>query len=77
MVNILFHTRNMLPIMKNDTGLFGQLVFGEDGVVVAFSAAFTTFMQNKLPSSFSGIKLSYRAISFIDKILNDEQFVKA
>lgn len=74
MVNILFHTRNMLPIMKNDTGLFGQLVFGEDGVVVAFSAAFTTFMQNKLPSSFSGIKLSYRAISFIDKIFaNDEQ----
>lgn len=75
MLNILFHTRNMLPIMKNDTGLFGQLVFGDDGVVVAFNAAFTTFMQNKLPSSFSGIKLSYRAISFIDKIFTGEEQV--
>lgn len=75
MINILFHTRNMLPVMKNDTGLFGQLVFGEDGLVVAFNAAFNTFMQNKLPSSFSGIKLSYRAISFIDKIFAGEEQV--
>lgn len=76
MTNILFHTRNMLPIMKNDTGLFGQLVFGEDGVVVAFNAAFTTFMNNKLPSEFGGMKLSYRAISFIDKIFAGEQEVR-
>lgn len=72
MVNILFHTRNMLPIMKNDTGLFGQLIFGDDGMVVAFNAAFNTFMHNKLPESFRGIKLSYRAISFIDKIFAGE-----
>lgn len=70
MVDILLYTKNMLPLMKNDTGLFGQLVFGEDGVVVAFNAAFNTFMYNKLPASFNGIKLSYRAISFIDKIFS-------
>lgn len=70
--DILLYTKNMLPIMKNDTGLFGQLVFGDDGVVVAFNAKFTTFMRNKLPSSFSGIKLSYRAISFIDKIFSSD-----
>lgn len=74
MINILFHTRNMLPIMKNDTGLFGQLVFGEDGVVVAFNAAFVTFMNNKI-DCFRGIKLSYRAISFIDKIFSSENSV--
>lgn len=71
-VNILFHTRNMLPIMKNDPGLFGQLVFGSDGVVVAFNAAFNTFMENELNGVFSGIKLSYRAISFIDKIFSND-----
>lgn len=75
MEDILLYTRNMLPIMKNDTGLFGQLVFGENGVVVAFNASFTTFMLNKLPSCFNGIKLSYRAISFIDKIFANDKFV--
>lgn len=76
MTDILLYTKNMLPILKNDTSLYGYLIFGTDGVVVAYNALFTTFMKNKLPSSFSGIKLSYRAISLIDKIFaNDTQVI--
>lgn len=74
--DILFHTRNLLPIMKNDTGLYGQLIYGNDGVVVAFNASFTTFMKNILPPCFGGIKISYRAVSFMDKIfVNDTQVI--
>lgn len=77
MTNILFYTRNLLPILKNDPkSLFGYLNFGDDDTVVGFNARFTTFMKSKLPKSFSGFKLSFRAISFIDKIFaGDAQVV--
>lgn len=77
MLDILLYTKNMLPLMKNDTGLYGQLAYGNDGVVVAFNAAFNTFMYNKLPASFCGFKLSYRAISFIDKIFSSSAEIVA
>lgn len=68
MTNLLFHIRNLLPVLKNEAGLLGQLTFGSDGLVVAFNASFKSFMTSKLPQSFSGFKLNYRAISFIDKL---------
>lgn len=73
---ILFHTRNMLPILKNDTSLFGQLVIGDDGVVVAHNASFTTYMGNVLPECFGGTKISNRALSLIDKLFSADETVQ-
>lgn len=68
--SLKFFTSSLLPNMANDTSLFGHLIFGED-YVVSFSAAYTTMMRNFLAQQgvFTGVKMGYRAISFIDKVL--------
>lgn len=64
------YTSSLLPIMENTTSLYGHLVFS-DKHVVGYNKAFTTIMSNALASTevFSGIRLNYRSVSFIDKII--------
>ena len=75
-VTLLFHTRNLLPIMTNVSSLYGQMLMGDD-FVVAFNSAYVTLMKNATDSKgvFEGVKLSYRAIAFIDKIICAEDYV--
>ena len=70
---ILFHTRNMLPIMQTDMSLFGQMIF-DGGYAVAFSAAYNVFMRNQVGvgNIFSGIKLSYHVLKFLDRVICQE-----
>ena len=70
--DMLYHTRNLLPVMRNDAGLFGQMLFEEDKYIATMNVSFTTFMESKLPNSFRGIKLSYRTILFLDKLFTME-----
>lgn len=74
--NILFHTRNLLPVMQNGTNLFSYMMF-DGGNVVAFNAAYTTVMKNEVGEGgvFDAMKLSYRAISFMDKIICNDEFI--
>lgn len=69
-VNILFHTRSLLPILVNTPSLYGSMMIGED-YVVGFNAAFIAMMQNQMKDGgiFKDIKLSYRAIAFMDKVI--------
>lgn len=76
--NILVHTRNLVPIMQNGTNLYSNMQMDSDHVV-AFNPAYTTIMSNmmNIGDVLSGLKLSYRGVSFMDKILcgdpyNDE-----
>lgn len=73
--NILFYTRNMLPLLTAGTSLYSKLCFGED-YVVAFSQTHATLMQNVLGDSLKGVTLLYRAVSFMDKVLCNADVVK-
>ena len=80
--NILVHTRNLVPIMQNGTNLYSNMQM-DSSHVVAFNPAYTTIMTNmmNIGDVLSGLKLSYRGVSFMDKILcsdpyNDEEHVK-
>lgn len=64
--DILAHTRNLLPVMQNVTSMYGKLMFSKE-YVIAFSNAYTAVMQNLTP--IEGVSLSYKAVSFIDKII--------
>lgn len=67
---LLYYSANLLPIMSSDNQqtLFSQLIFGEKHVV-AYNAHFNVVMDNMLPEIFQGIKLSYRAISFMKSVI--------
>lgn len=69
---INLYTKNLFPIMQSGgTNLYSYMTFGED-YVVAFDNAFTALMLNNVEGFrdvFSNIRLSYRAISFMDKII--------
>lgn len=70
MINL--YTKNLLPIMQSGgTNLFSYLACGSD-YIVAFDNAFTVLMNNNqegFKDVFSNMRLSYRAVSFMDKII--------
>lgn len=68
--NILVHTRNLSPIMQNGTNLYSNLQMDSE-YVVAFNQAYTVLMRNvmALDGVLAGLKLSFRAVSFMDKII--------
>lgn len=66
--NLLFYTKNMLPLLQAGTSLYSKLVFSED-YVIAFTATHVTFMNNILGGSFAGFTLLYRAVTFMDKVI--------
>ncbi len=68
--NVLFHTRNLLPLMQNGTNLFSYMTL-DDNYAVVFNTAYTVLMQNQMAVDgvFSGIRLQYRAVAFMDKIV--------
>lgn len=68
---LLFHTRNLLPVMQNTSNLYGNLMM-DAGYVVAFNAAYTAVMRNQLKGVFSGVKLSYRVVQFVDRVICSE-----
>lgn len=67
---INLYTKNLFPVMQAGVSLYSNLVFGED-YVVAFDAAFTVLManQDEFKSVFGGVRLGYRSVAFIDKII--------
>lgn len=69
-VNLLVHTKNLLPLMSNVSSLYGYLTFGEEHAVV-FGSTCVTLMNNMLLEGdvFKNIKLSYRIVTFIDKVI--------
>ena len=69
---INLYTKNLVPIMQNGgTNLYSFLTCGDD-YIVAFDNAFTVLMANNqegFKDVFSNMRLSYRAVSFMDKII--------
>lgn len=67
--NILWHMRNMLPIIQGGVDLFSSLMFDKENVV-AMSSTFTTIMPNKLLEGdiFTDIRLTHKCIDFLDKL---------
>lgn len=72
---LMFYTKNLFPLMQPGTNLFSKLTFGED-YVVAFCVQHYTFMKNILGDTFKGIVLTYRAVSFMDKVVCNEPQVQ-
>lgn len=72
-------SRSMIPIVDNSQSTYGSMNF-DNNWIVAFNQAFTALMCNVIPGdTFKGIKLSYRTLSFINKIISAEddiQFAK-
>lgn len=74
-LSLMFYTRNLFPLMQPGTNLFSKLTFGDD-YVVAFCVQHYTFMKNLLGDTFKGIVLTYRAVSFMDKVVCNEPQVQ-
>lgn len=72
--NIMFYTKNLGSLLQAGTNLYAHICFGEEYVVV-FSTAHVSLMKNILGSTFSKVKLSYRAVSFLDKVVCREPTV--
>lgn len=78
--SLKMHTSNLIPITQAGTNMYSYLSFDED-LVFVFHSSFTTFMKNRLQEEkgiFTGLKLSYRAATFIDKVVCfvEDEFVK-
>lgn len=76
-VGLLFHTTNLLPIMENSpTLLYGSMLF-DSRYVVAFNKSYTTVMSNMVSEGgvFTGIRLSYRALQFIDRVISNDDIL--
>lgn len=69
---INLYTKNLVPIMQSGgTNLYSFLACGSD-YIVAFDNAFTVLMANNqegFKDVFSNMRLSYRAVSFMDKVI--------
>lgn len=72
---LMFYTKNLFPLMQPGTNLYSKLTFGED-YVVAFCVQHYTFMKNILGDTFKDIVLTYRAVSFMDKVVCNEPQVE-
>lgn len=75
---VQLHTQNLLPLMQNTTTSYGYLMFDEEHVV-AFSNAYIVVMKNRLADTgiFSGVRLQYRAVGFLDRLVSNEADVEA
>ena len=62
------YTTNLYPLLESDVTVYGQMIFDEN-VVLVFNKSFNTIMPNRLGNVLSGLTLSYKAVSFIDKII--------
>lgn len=69
---VQFHTNNLFPSQSNVNTINGYLMFGEEYVVV-FNTHHVAFMKNLITEGgiFSGIKLSYKASSFLDRLVSN------
>ena len=69
---VQFHTNNLFPSQTNVNTINGYLMFGEEYVVV-FNTHHVAFMKNLITEGgiFSGIKLSYKASSFLDRLVSN------
>ena len=68
-------SESMIPVVGNTSNIYGNLVFSEEHIV-AFNQAFTSISKNFLaPKGLSGIKLNYRVLAFIKKVLLSEEQV--
>lgn len=72
-VNLLWYTKTLLPVLTNGTNLFSQMLMG-DTYVVAFNTAYVALMANQFKGTglFENLKFSYRALTFLDKIICNE-----
>lgn len=70
---ILWNTIHLLPVMQNTTNMFGKMAFDND-FVVAFNPMFTSLLGNVVSEGgiLSGLNLSYKALTFLSKILTPE-----
>lgn len=66
---LLLYTSSLMPLLENSTSLFSYIQF-DSKCVVAFNKAYATIMRNVIDGDiFDGLRLSYRAINFVEKIL--------
>ena len=71
-----FISRSMIPIVENATTLYGHMTFDEK-YIVSYNSAFTAIMFNIIPGdTFKGIRLNYRTLSFINKIISSEEDIR-
>ena len=68
-VDILFCTKNLLPLLQNGTDMFSSISFDET-YAVATCSTFTTVMKNEIKEGgvFSGISLVYKCIDMLTKL---------
>ena len=71
-------TANLIPLLNTDTSIYSFINFNElpqeeddsPAMTIVFSNAFTTFLSNFVANEvFSGIRLNYKVVNFIDKII--------
>lgn len=78
-VKILFHLQTLSGVLDQGKGanMFNYIMFGEDHVV-ALSTTFASVMQNIVKDGgiFKDIKLAYKAVSFLDKLLTGTDSVR-
>lgn len=69
-------SKSMIPIVDNSSTMYGSMDF-DTNWLVAFNQAYVAFMCNVIPGdAFKGIKLSYRTLSFINKIISSEEDIQ-
>lgn len=75
--DIAYHTKNMLQVVSNKIPTYSYTLFDKE-YVLGFNPAYTTVMKNKLNTDgiFENMKLSYKVIQFLDKIISKNDKVK-
>lgn len=75
--DIAYHTKNMLQVVSNKIPTYSYTLFDKE-YVLGFNPAYTTVMKNRLNTDglFENIKLSYKVIQFLDKIISKNETVK-
>lgn len=75
--DIAYHTKNMLQVVSNKIPTYSYTLFDKE-YVLGFNPAYTTVMKNRLNDDniFEGMKLSYKVIQFLDKIISKNEVVK-
>lgn len=69
-------SRSLIPLVERSMGVFGSLNFSQQSIA-GFHPAFTAIMANIFPGDvFKDIRLDFRCLDFISKILRVEEDVK-
>lgn len=69
-------SESVIPIVIDSPTIYGYLTF-TDKYIVAFNQAYTTIMKNFLiGDTFTNIRLSYRTLSFIGKIITNSEGIQ-